>query len=58
MDSMIWVISIGLVIVAFIIRFIERKLINKAGDAIQNKLVDRHNEKSSNKEENLMDRYK
>ena len=57
-EVMIVVAVIGLVIFAYVLRFIIRKVFNKAGDVIQNKLADKKNEKSAGKEENLSDRYK
>ena len=48
----------GLVIAAYVMRYVIRTIFNKAGDAIDNKLAERKNEKSANKEENLSDRYK
>jgi len=57
-EVMMWLGIAGLVVLVFIIRFVVNTIFNKAGDAINNKLAEKKNEKSSDQEENLSDRYK
>jgi uncharacterized membrane-anchored protein YhcB (DUF1043 family) len=54
----IGLVSVGLIIGILILRYILRKIFNKVEDTIENKLADRKNAASANKEENLSDRYK
>ena len=48
----------GLIIAAFVIRYVVSTIFNKAGDAVKNKLADKKNANSGSKEEKLSDRYK
>jgi hypothetical protein len=57
-DVMMWLGIAGIVILAFIIRFVVNTIFNKAGDAVNNKLAEKKNEKSGSREENLSDRHK
>lgn len=50
--------SAGLIVLILVVRYVLRKIFNKVEDTIENKLADRKNAKSANKEENLSDKYK
>ena len=55
-ELMIGLTVVGLVVLSYIIRYVVRTVFNKAGDAIQNKIADKKNADSGNREENLSDR--
>ncbi len=57
-NVMMWLAIAGLVVLSLVMRYVIRKVFNKAGDVLQNKLADRQNAKNNNREENLSDRYK
>jgi len=51
-------VSIGLIALILILRYVLRKIFNKASDAIENKFTDMKNQKNAGSEQNLSDRHK
>ncbi len=58
MNTMVILAGIGIAILGLVVRYIIRAIFNKAGDAMQNKIAERQNRKSSGTEEDLSNRYK